>query len=178
MSPELIGVFGTGIALAAAFIPFLASIRREGRDAHERIAKSIKALGDGLSARMDRMDQRARESENRTRETIRELDTRMGTRIQESENRTREDIRELDTRMGTRIQESENRTREVIRELDTRMDARIQESENRTREDIRELDTCMDTRIQESEDRTREDIRELRAFIGGDRPATGTTGAG
>ena len=58
------------------------------------------------------------------------------------------------------------------------MDARIQESENRTREDIRELDTRMDTRIQESEDRTREDIRELRAFIGGDRPATGTTGAG
>ena len=148
MSPELIGVFGTGIALAAAVIPFLASIRREGRDAHERIAKSINALGDGLSTRMDRMDHRARESESRTREVIRELDTRMDTRILESENRTGEAIRELN--------------------------ARIQESENRTREDIRELDA----RILESENRTREDIRELRAFIGGDRPVTGTTGAG
>ena len=154
MSPELIGVFGTGIALAAAFIPFLVSIRREGRDAHAGIASSIEKLGSDLSARMDRMDNRAGEDK---RELV--------SLIQESENRTRQAIVELDTR----IQASEGRTREAISALDTR----IQESEGRTREAI----SALDTRIQESEGRTREDIRELRAFVGGDRPGAGAAGA-
>ena len=100
-----------------------------------------------------KIDQRFKESEEKTDKKFKDMETKIDQRFKEAEEKTDKKFKDMETKIDQRFKESEEKTDKKFKDMETKMDQRFKESEGKTDKKFKDIEDNMNQSFKRVEDK-------------------------